>query len=78
MSLPALFRRPLPTPVECLPEPEGAEIEVALVAIDNDAESRELVGVVVYVVEDAEPRLGVKLRRALIDFFGVLSQPDEL
>lgn len=44
MSLPALLRRALPAPVECLPE---AETEVALVAMDNDAESRELVGVVV-------------------------------
>lgn len=75
ISLPALFRRPLPALVECLPE--GAEMDVVLVAVDKDAESRELVGVLVYVVEDADPRFGVKLRRALIDFLGVLSGPDK-
>lgn len=38
-------------------------MEVTLVAADIDAESREL-GVLVYVVEEVEPRLGVKLSRA--------------
>jgi hypothetical protein len=51
-----------------------------LVAADKDAESRELVGVPVYVVDDADPRFGVKLRRVVIEpgFFGVFSAPEEL
>jgi len=51
-----------------------------LVAADKDAESRELVGVPVYVVDDAEPRFGVKLKRVVIEpgFFGVFSTPEEL
>jgi hypothetical protein len=48
-------------------------MEVTLVAADIDTESREL-GVLVYVVEEVEPRLGVKLSRApVLDFLGVLS-----
>lgn len=48
--------------------PEAAETDVLLVAVDSVAESRELVvGVLVYVVDDADPRFGVKLARWLID-----------
>lgn len=62
MSLPALFRRVLLAFVGCLVE--VLETDVALVAADNEAESRELVvGVLVYVVEEAELRFGVKLDR---------------
>lgn len=75
ISLPALFL--LAFPEDC--RPEAAETEVALVAADNEAESRELavvVGVLAYVPEEVEPRLGVKLDRALavpvffVDFSG--------
>jgi len=66
--------------VECRPEAEGPEVEVILVVTDKDAESRELVGVLVYVVDDADPRFGVKLKRVVIEpgFFGVFSIPEEL
>ena len=64
VSLPALFLPGLPP--DCRP-PEDAETDVAFVAADNEAESRELVvvGVLVYVVDDAEPRFGPKLERWL-------------
>ena len=61
ISLLALFR--LAFPEDC--RPETAETDVLLVATDSEAESRELVGVLVYVPDDAEPLLGVKLERAL-------------
>lgn len=66
VSLPALFLPGLP--LDCRP-PEDAETDVAFVAADNEAESRELVvvGVLVYVVDDADPRLGVKLARWVND-----------
>lgn len=70
MSLLALFRRAFRT--------EVAETDVMLVAADMEAESLELavvVGVLAYVVEDAEPRLGVKLDLALPEpvFLGAFS-----
>jgi hypothetical protein len=71
-SLPALFRRALPIEWRL----DAAETEVAVVVTDIDAESRELVvGVLAYVVEEVEPRFGVKLDRALaVPFFGVFSE----
>jgi hypothetical protein len=77
-SLLALFR--LSFPEEYLPE--VLEIDVALVAVDSEPESRELevvVGVPVYVVDEAEVRFGVKLDRALAvpDFFVFFSGPEE-
>ena len=73
ISLPALFLFALP--IECRPE---VDTDVMLVVVESEVESRELVvvvGVPVYVVDDADPRLGVKLERALIllDFLGVFS-----
>ena len=65
ISLPALFLR-VSLLFDCRPEP--ADIEVALVPIESEVESRELavvVGVLVYVVDDAEPRFGVELMRLL-------------
>jgi hypothetical protein len=51
-------------------------MDVAVVVTDIEAESRELVvGVLAYVVEDVEPRFGVKLDLALaVPFFGVFSE----
>lgn len=73
-SLLALFLRPLLD--ECLP-PDTPDIDVALVAADIDAESREL-GVLAYVVDDVEPLLGVKLSLAgMAVFLGVLSRDKE-
>lgn len=67
MSLPALLRLALEE--ETRP-PEEVETNVIFVAA-VDPESRELVvGVLAYVVEDVEPRFGVKLS---LDFLGVLS-----
>lgn len=50
-----------------------------MVVTDIEAESRELVvGVLAYVVEEVEPRFGVKLDRALaVPFFGVFSEAVE-
>lgn len=90
-SLPALLRLALAlitTPAECLPdaepgverEAEAAETDVALVPIDSVAESRELVvGVLVYVPDDAEPRLGeVRAERVIEpDFLSGLSSAGE-
>lgn len=62
MSLPALFL--LFLPIEW--RPDVADTDVAEVLIDRVAESRELVvGVLVYVPDEAEPRFGV---RVLIEF----------
>lgn len=70
ISLLALFLLPL---LEDWRPPEAADIDVTLVAVDIEAESREL-GVLAYVVEEVEPRLGVKLSLvAGLVFFGVLS-----
>lgn len=78
MSLPALFRLILPRDWRL----DIAETEVALVVAEREAESRELlvVGVLAYVVEDAELRLGVKLWRVveLPCFFDDLSGEGEL
>ena len=76
-SLPTLLR--LALLVEW--RPDCAETEVRLVPADIDPESLELVvGVLVYVVDEAEPRLAVKLSRTLAeDFFvGGLSCAGEL
>jgi hypothetical protein len=73
LSLLALFRFSLP--VDCRPD-----TDVAFVVVDSAPESRELdvvVGVPVYVVDDAEVRFGVKLERALPDFLGGFSGPEE-
>lgn len=74
-SLPALFRRALPREWRL----DAAEIDVAVVVTDIEAESRELVvGVLAYVVEEVEPRFGVKLDLALaVPFFGVFSEAVE-
>lgn len=79
MSLPALFLLTL----LCDCRLDATETEVALVVAERDAESRELavvVGVLAYVVEDAELRLGVKLCLVceLPCFFADLSGEGEL
>lgn len=62
ISLLALFLRVLE--FDC--RPDVPETEVTLVTMDNEAESRELVvGVLAYVVEEVDPRFGVKLARWL-------------
>jgi hypothetical protein len=52
--------------------PDAVDIDVTLVVADIEAESREL-GVLVYVVEEVEPRFGVKLSLTPVDFLGVFS-----
>ena len=76
ISLLALFL--LTLLVEC--RFDNAEAEVTLVAAESDAESRELVvGVLVYVVDPPELRLGVKLDLALAlpGFFTAFSKEGE-
>jgi fructose-specific component phosphotransferase system IIB-like protein len=75
-SLPALLRFDLLK--ECLTD--AAEADVTLVAVESDPESRELLGVLVYVVDDADVRLGAKPERILCEerFFEVFSGAEEL